>query len=958
MLSLDKHSDSLLTSQKHFVGSFFVLFMVVILTGCGSGSIKMTSGNPTSTTAQTPIVVTASAQTAQVNTIVTFTALQGGSPAAGGQWVVIGGAGSGSINASGLFLAPLIVPIPSTVVVDYILAGQVYATSVVITASATQPIIKASKATINLNEDDFFTFTQQGISVAGGTWSVVGGAINGSITQDGYYLAPPAVPTPNTVAIHYLLNGLVYSGSVTVINPILQPIVVSGSASSVLLNGTDQMNASVQGSASTGGQWLVIGDPSNGTINQSGLYQAPSTMPSSSVITLDYVLGVYAYSASITLLLPGDVNIAQPTLLSLTPASINSLSTAIVVTGTNFIASSSILINGVPQETLYIDSSHLRCVFTLASPSNNTLVLSVTNGSGGGLSSNSLTLPTMFPALTIVPAIIAPGAVTLSITGSGFDPGDIVFLGSIPLRTRVVSSTVITATGFLKPWIAGAIMLTVASGDGTSTLASLMVPIEATPVTFDAAARFSTQAAFGPRPDLVLHIQQVGFNNFITEQFAQPAYDYTTLTFQKAVAVGNSLLRQRIATALESFIVVKNISFYPSAHLMEQTIEQDANGNYRHLLDDVLSNPDLPEFLNLVNNLASTNPMAQPNQNFARELMQLFTIGPVMLNDDGSTQLDASGSPIPAYGQDTVISVTRALTGWVYAPAHNPVTTDPWGTDYSLPLEADSDSWAHDYGAKLLFGAVILPAGQDAPTDRTMVLDALFNHPNLPPFVSLRLIQQLVSSNPSPAYIQRISSIFKDDGHGVRGNLDAVVRAILLDPEARRGDIGIQQTDGALQDPWRFEMFVISALQHGGGDGQSEYLPGDLGEPWWNSLTIFGNLSPSYQIPGTNITSPEFAMFNNVLLVQRSQALWGMITSQTAGFGDDYTATSWLFNTFTTAPDMVEALNHLVYHGQMDTATQSIINSYCAALDPFDVRLQLLSAVFLALNGDSYNVAQ
>ncbi len=146
--------------------------------------------------------------------------------------------------------------------------------------------------------------------------------------------------------------------------------------------------------------------------------------------------------------------------------------------------------------------------------------------------------------------------------------------------------------------------------------------------------------------------------------------------------------------------------------------------------------------------------------------MQLFTLGPSLLKENGTVELDSSGQPLPAYDQNTLLDLTRALTGWNYAPLVNPNFTVQ-GIDYSQPLIPRDD--LHDHGAKTLFGSVHLPAGQDIVTDRTQALDAIFQHPNLPPFVSRILIQHLVKSNPSSAYIRRIADVFKNDGQGCSG---------------------------------------------------------------------------------------------------------------------------------------------------------------------------------------------
>jgi uncharacterized protein (DUF1800 family) len=417
---------------------------------------------------------------------------------------------------------------------------------------------------------------------------------------------------------------------------------------------------------------------------------------------------------------------------------------------------------------------------------------------------------------------------------------------------------------------------------------------------------------------------------------------------------GTTLLRQRLALAWQSFIVPNNEDFDPSSYDFEEKLQRDCSGNFRQLLTDITADPNITTFLNLPGNVAATDPLVQPNQNYAREVMQLFTMGPVMLNDDGSVQLDSSGSPIPSYTQNTVIDLTRALTGWFYPTPVSQADT-AWGRDFTLPL-TDLE-WAHDQGAKLMFGTVILPAGQTAIQDRQMALDAIFNHPNVPPFISHLLIQRLVTSNPSPAYIQRISHVFENNGSGVRGDLAAVTRAILLDPEARLGDTTPSAPDGFLQEPFLWQVSTMSILNDPGSDDQIDATGSLFGENLWYAPTVFGFFSPSYTIPGTSIVSPEYGLLNNISIIQKTNFLWQMITLQTGGYTAYYAPSSWLFQNFTTVPAILDALNHLVYHGQMSQQEQTVITNYCNQLNPFDTQLQLQSAVFLALNADSYNVS-
>jgi uncharacterized protein (DUF1800 family) len=737
------------------------------------------------------------------------------------------------------------------------------------------------------------------------------------------------------------------------------PVVVKAAQSSVAVNASDALSATQGGNTATGGQWVVLGGMSNGTIDATGIYHAPAAVPDPATVSVGYILAGATYSTTVS------ITHSLPTVSSILPNVIQTLTATIVISGNGFDATSFATVNGTATPTVFMDSQHVSAVITLPQSISASLQIAVVNPDANGSVSNSLALTASFPTMAAVqPATLVGGNVDLSISGSGFSAGDVVYLNGKALATVVNSSTQISASGYLPPWSTGNAIVEVAGGDGTLPIAAQSVPIAPTAVSFDAAARFTTQAAFGPRPDLVAHIQAIGFDAFITEQLQQPTASYISpeianssqylKDFIAAATSGNSLLRQRVALGLQSIFVTQQENFSPSFSHLEQKLEADVSGNFRHLLDDIAADPSLTTFLNLPGNKAATNQADQPNQNFAREIMQLFTLGPLMLNDDGSLKLDSNGNTIPTYNQDTVIDMTRALTGWYYPTPVSPNDT-AWGIDFSQPL-TPIENW-HDNGAKTLFGAVILPAGQSAELDRQAALDAIFNHPNLPPFICHLLIQRLVKSNPSPAYIQRIATVFENDGTQVRGNIGAVIRAIFLDPEARRGDVTPSPDDGFLQQPILIQLFAMNALQDPYGDDQRIYLAGELGESMGNSPTVFYYFKPSYDIPGTSINSPEFALFNNMSAIQRSQALWGIVTGTVPGYTTDYQAPSWLFTNFKTVPDMLDALNHLLYYGRMSQEQQSAIINYSSQLNPFDLQVQLEATIFLALNGDSYNVS-
>jgi len=360
---------------------------------------------------------------------------------------------------------------------------------------------------------------------------------------------------------------------------------------------------------------------------------------------------------------------------------------------------------------------------------------------------------------------------------------------------------------------------------------------EAQPSTAD-TVRFLEQSTFGPTSALIDHVQQVGFDAFLNEQLGTPLTDYPDLPgwpqtrptvctgtcardnytpyqlqqhfFANALS-GQDQLRQRVAFAL-SQIVVASFVDVPLPSWMRgyvQLLYSEGLGNFRQLLYDVTLNPGMGRFLNMLGNrcqtipaninICRTNGSSQPNENYAREILQLFSIGLFMLKQDGSRPLDASGNPIPTYDQKTVTEFARVFTGWTNAPAlSGPAADIPTVPNYRDPMvqhkSGQFEDW-HDRGVKTLLnyigcpsgtcsGGTQLPAGHSADQDLNDAIDNIAGHPNVAPFIGKQLIQHLVTSNPSPDYVQRISAIFTANANSPT-QLFEVVSAILLDSEAR-----------------------------------------------------------------------------------------------------------------------------------------------------------------------------
>jgi uncharacterized protein (DUF1800 family) len=296
-------------------------------------------------------------------------------------------------------------------------------------------------------------------------------------------------------------------------------------------------------------------------------------------------------------------------------------------------------------------------------------------------------------------------------------------------------------------------------------------------------------------------------------------------------------------------------------------------------------------FLDNVQNRATSPecPNCAANENYARELLQLFSLGVVKLNLDGSTIRDSKGKPIETYDQEDVEALAKALTGWRFAPSSARLPGSNF-LNAGLPMVPDSWRAAHDWNAKTVMG-VSFPAGRDASMELDAVVDLLMSHPNIAPFVSLRMIQHLVTSNPSPAYIARVSGVFRNNGSGVAGDMKAVIRAVLLDPEARRGDANDGTTPaqiGKFREPLHWYTAAARGLNCKKVLRDSN---GRVAHPNEQTAlapsTVFGFYLPTDRAPGSNLLAPEQKLVNTSELSSRFGGWPISRLNETSGGADD-----------------------------------------------------------------------
>ena len=581
-----------------------------------------------------------------------------------------------------------------------------------------------------------------------------------------------------------------------------------------------------------------------------------------------------------------------------------------------------------------------------AMPGVNTVTVTVTTVATPVASATAqVTLDNPYPTVASAsPTAIQSPPLLLTINGSGFVPGAQVLLGGVSLSTTYVSATRLTASVLTLPQgpRATVVVSNPAPGPSKSTdVVTVLIGAEGFPViTAGVASRFLDQAAFGPDVDSVAHLRSLGVQPYISEQLSLPISPYPDPSqtgnglgqvqarfFSNAVH-GRDQLRQRVAFALAQIFVVSAVEESSPAQLVPylQILQNDAFGNFRKLMEDVTLCPTMGEYLDMRNNdMANLVTGTRANENYARELMQLFTIGLYLLKQDGTLQLNSyTGGPNATYDQTTIQNFAKVYTGWTYAtkPGAVPQKHNPayYGGPMA-PFEAN-----HDTTSKTLLYGTVLPAGQTAEKDLQGALDNIFNHPNVAPFISKQLIQHLVTSNPSPAYVGRVAAIFTNNGSGVRGDLAAVVSAILLDSEARAADdkpfsAVLPDTSGHLREP----VFLVPAILRGLGAMVNDTnnlaaQAANLGQTLFSPPTVFNYFAPGYLIPpeftpSLTLVGPEFQLHSPSAAVARFNMVNSMVYGNLgAGAVIAFTPFSSLGNTPQSVSDL---LNTRFYHGTM-----------------------------------------
>lgn len=422
------------------------------------------------------------------------------------------------------------------------------------------------------------------------------------------------------------------------------------------------------------------------------------------------------------------------------------------------------------------------------------------------------------------------------------------------------------------------------------------------------SSRFLAQATLGFNYEEVENLSQVGISAWLEDQFAKPSTSYlatywaqlgvsglpdiTDLNDLKSyylsrifywnVLRGEDKLRQKMGFALSQILVT---SIATGGNWGDQYAEyydilyQNAFGNYRDILGQVTYSASMGRYLSSIKNPKADYGLNRlPDENYAREVMQLFTIGLLELNNDGTLKLDSEGNAIPTYTNEDIQELAKVFTGMNYAYERSGIANNNWNIGYSKYGRINGMkvfSAYHDVTPKRMIDGTVLPGGRSGNQDIEDALDLLFNHPNTGPFIGKRLIQNFVKSNPTPAYINRVAKVFNNNGKGVRGDLEAVLKAILTDPEARDCSWIDDPRNGKLAQPIERTTRLLAAFDVY-TTPDSFYLRDvnetGLGQQFMNAPTVFNFFTPFYQeekyVAPENLVSPEFQILNDITAIE------------------------------------------------------------------------------------------
>jgi len=553
--------------------------------------------------------------------------------------------------------------------------------------------------------------------------------------------------------------------------------------------------------------------------------------------------------------------------------------------------------------------------------------------------------------------------------------------------------------------------------EAATPVATPRATTQATLMSATEAARLAQQASFGPTEGLISTIATQGATAWIANQmnaaksvypmlgttgidqwtntsssYCQGTVGYASAAlatcfrdnysvvplgwqmYRQALA-GSDQLRQRMALALSQIVVVneREVEGLYGHRDYQQMLRDNAFGNYRDVLREVALSPVMGDFLNGVN-----NDKTDPNENFAREFLQLFTIGTCKLNHDGSL---AGGSCQPNYDNTVVRNYAYGLTGWTFPAGGASAWCKPkcsgWQNPRFLRGHMVAVDGHQDTTARTLLGGVQLPAGRTGAAALERILDSVMNHQNIGPFVARRLIEQFVTANPSSAYISTVASAFESGsyagfGAGTRGDLAATIAAVLLNGEARKVDYIWGAGYGRLREPIQLFTATLRAMEASSDAIWFGWTFGDaMGQDPFNPPSVFNYYAPDYALAGTSQVSPAFGIENESSTLMRIQFLWminnpWILTGQrldpsavSGSWGTSISMSKWL-SVASDPAALVDRFNLLMTSNQLTASQRQTVIDAVAAWDPAqdsDYRLhRVRTAAYLTFLSPQFSV--
>jgi uncharacterized protein (DUF1800 family) len=500
------------------------------------------------------------------------------------------------------------------------------------------------------------------------------------------------------------------------------------------------------------------------------------------------------------------------------------------------------------------------------------------------------------------------------------------------------------------------------------------------------AARLLHQGSMGPTLVEIQNAQGQSELQWLDAQLALPINyhrDYMVFTnddedfryisridaWWKAVMQSDDQLRQRVAFALSEILVVSDLNNDLRSQPEGMVTYYDlllthAFGNFRDLLEAVTLSPIMGTYLSHLGNEKADDALnIRPDENYAREVMQLFTIGLDELNQDGTAKLDANGNTIATYGQAEIEGFARVFTGWTFAGSE---TFKRKSRDYVAPMQAFEEY--HSQKQKTLLNGDIIPQGYGAQESLQLALDNLFNHQNVAPFISKQLIQRLITSNPTPQYVERIASVFNDNGEGVRGDLAAVVKAIYLDDEARHYG-SVLSYQGKIKEPLLKTVQFWRNLNARSPEGfyKTWNLVDRYGQGPMQSSSVFNFFRPDYQpaqLRADALVAPELQIAGDATLIGTMNEHFADLVWSTAEAHTDLNPNGiyvYIINDMNTLQNnginyLLDQYNVLYFAGSMSSDTRQALLDLDAYFDDDQYRERVSYLLYMIAISPEFNL--